>query len=100
MPTNYLRYAPEMKTPQQDEMEAIDGIIAAMTTQSEIVRDRGKHAMRASHAKSMGLAAGESSVASGLPPELAQGLFAVHLQRRGALLARRTSCSARSCAQS
>lgn len=71
-----LRYAPDIERPKADEAEAIQGIIDAMTRQSEIVAGREKHAVRASHAKSTGLATGTLTVASGLPPELAQGLFA------------------------
>ena len=71
-----LSYAPEIEQPKPDEAEAIQGIIAAMTEQSEIVAGRLKHAVRASHAKSTGLATGKLTVAPGLPAELAQGLFA------------------------
>ncbi len=71
-----LRYAPTIEAPQPDEAEAIAGIIDAMTRQSEVVAGRENHAVRASHAKSTAVAVGELTVAPGLPPELAQGLFA------------------------
>ena len=71
-----LRYDPAIETPQPDEAEAIAGIIDAMTAQSEVVAGRENHAVRASHAKSTAVAVGELTVAPGLPPELAQGLFA------------------------
>lgn len=71
-----IRYASDIETPAPDEAEAIDGIIAAMTHQSEIVAAREKHAVRASHAKSTGLVTGELTIGPDLPPELAQGLFA------------------------
>jgi len=72
----YLRYAPEIERPPADEQKTIDGIIEGMTRQSETVEAREGHAVRASHAKSSACATGELTVASGLPPELAQGLFA------------------------
>ena len=72
-----LAYSPDIERPKPDEAEAIQGIIQAMTEQSEIVAGRQKHAVRASHAKSTGLATGTLTVASGLPQALAQGLFAV-----------------------
>lgn len=72
----YLRYAPDIETPEADEQETIDGIIQGMTQQSETVEKREHHAVRASHAKSSACAIGELTVADDLPPELAQGLFA------------------------
>ena len=71
-----LAYSPDIEQPKPDEAEAIQGIIDAMTRQSEIVAGRQEHAVRASHAKSTGLVIGKLTVASGLQPELAQGLFA------------------------
>ena len=72
----YLHYSGVIEQPQPDEQDAIDGIIKGMTQQSETVEKREHHAVRASHAKSSGCVVGEISIASGLPPELAQGLFA------------------------
>ena len=71
----YLRYSPNIEQPTSDEQQAIDGIIKGMTQQTETVEKREQHAVRASHAKSSGLVVGELTVASNLPPELAQGLF-------------------------
>ena len=71
-----LPYSPDIEQPKPDEAEAIEGIIQAMTQQSEIVAGREKHAVRASHAKSTGVVTGELIVQPNLPPELAQGLFA------------------------
>ena len=75
-PATPLRYAPEIEQPKPDEADAIDGIIADMTKQSEIVAGREHHAVRASHAKSTGVVVGELIVQPNLPPELSQGLFA------------------------
>ena len=72
----YLRYAPDIEKPAPDEQETIDSIIAGMTQQSQTVEKREHHAVRASHAMSSACVTGELTVAAGLPPELAQGLFA------------------------
>ncbi|MCJ2066525.1 catalase family protein [Methylobacterium sp. J-088] len=72
----YLRYAPDIEKPDPDEQKTIDGIIKGMTQQSETVEAREHHAVRASHAKSSACVTGELTIAAGLPPELAQGLFA------------------------
>ncbi len=72
----YLRYAPDIETPEQDEQKTIDGIIQGMTQQSEVVEKREEHAVRASHAKSSACVLGTLTVPGDLPPELAQGLFA------------------------
>ncbi len=75
-PMSYLRYADNVEQPAPDEQTSIDGIIAGMTQQSETVESRDGHAVRASHAKSTACVVGELVVVGGLPPELAQGLFA------------------------
>ncbi|WP_267422549.1 catalase family protein [Methylobacterium sp. GC_Met_2] len=72
----YLRYAPDIERLAQDEQATIDGIIQGMTQQSQTVEKREHHAVRASHAKCTACVTGELTVAVGLPPELAQGLFA------------------------
>ncbi len=71
-----LRYSPEIEQPAADEAGTIDGIIRGMTQQSETVEQREHHAVRASHAKSTACAVGTLVISDGLPPELAQGLFA------------------------
>jgi len=71
----YLRYSDDIETIQPDEQESIDGIIKGMTQQTETVEKREHHAVRASHAKSTACTIGTLTVAEGLPPELAQGLF-------------------------
>lgn len=48
----YLRYSPDIETPEHDEQESIDGIIQGMTQESQTVEKRDGHAVRASHAKS------------------------------------------------
>jgi hypothetical protein len=72
-----LPYSDDIEQPDANEQEAIDGIIKGMTQQSEKVEKREHHAVRASHAKSTACVVGELTIHEGLPPELAQGLFAV-----------------------
>lgn len=72
----YLQYSPDIETLEKNEQETIDGIIAGMTQQTEVVEKREHHAVRASHAKSSACVIGEMTVADDLPSELAQGLFA------------------------
>ena len=71
-----LPYRADIETPDADEQATIDGIVQGMTQQSQTVERREGHAVRASHAKSSACVVGELTVADGLPPELAQGLFA------------------------
>jgi len=72
----YLPYRDDIETPESNEQESIDGIIAGMTQETRTVEKRDGHAVRASHAKSTACVIGELVVADDLPPELAQGLFA------------------------
>jgi hypothetical protein len=72
----YLLYRPEIEQPEPQEQETIDGTIRGMTQQSETVEQREHHTVRASHAKSSALVIGTLEIAVGLPPELAQGMFA------------------------
>jgi hypothetical protein len=73
---NYLHYSTNVERPAPDEQATIVGIIKAMTAQSQIVAKRQNgHAVRASHAKSTGLAIGKLEIKSNLAPTLSQGLF-------------------------
>lgn len=72
-----IPYSDHVEKPDPNEQAAIDGIIEAMTSQSESVAQRlHGHAVRASHAKSTGLVTGTLEIAHHASPELAQGLFA------------------------
>lgn len=73
---NYTRYRDDLETVAPDEAETFAKIIEVMTDGQNIVRQKQGHAVRISHAKSHGLLKGELTVRDGLPPELAQGLFA------------------------
>ena len=72
----FLPYRPDIERPDADEQTTIDGIVQGMTQQAQTVEKRDGHAVRASHAKSSACVVGELTIAGGLPPELAQGLFA------------------------
>ena len=71
-----VRYRPDIEQPDDDERETIAGIIDAMRGESQTTRERYGKAVRTSHAKSHALVRGTIEVKDGLPPELAQGLFA------------------------
>jgi hypothetical protein len=75
--TNAVRYDPSIETVEPDESETIRGL----EEQFKIILDTTSkdygHAVRSVHAKGHGIARGRLIVHQGLPPELAQGLFAV-----------------------
>ncbi len=73
---SYIHYADGIEAVTADETETIQGIIMAMTRESQTVANRDGKTVRASHAKSTGLMKGELRVLDGLASELAQGLFA------------------------
>lgn len=71
-----VRYSPDVETVAPDEADTIRGLSDALRGILETTsRDYG-HAVRAVHAKSHGIIRGELEILPGLPPELAQGLFA------------------------
>lgn len=71
-----IRYTSSVETILPDEAETI----AALIKQFDIILDRTAkdygHAVRSVHAKAHGVLEGVMRIESGLPPELAQGLFA------------------------
>lgn len=71
-----VRFDPSVEHPSAGEAEAIDGLKQTLGTILETTSKDYGHAVRAVHAKSHGLMAGTLTVIDGLPPELAQGLFA------------------------
>ena len=71
-----VRYSPELETLQPDERETESGLNDAFDTILERTAEDYGHAVRSVHAKAHGILKGMMSVRSGLPPELAQGLFA------------------------
>ena len=74
--STYARYSDDVETLAADEAEVTQKIIDAMSKGAQAVREKEGHAYRASHAKPHAIAKASLEVAAGLPPELAQGLFA------------------------
>lgn len=76
MTTTPVRYSPSAEQPIANEEQVHRELMDTMRGIEETTsRDYG-HAVRSVHAKSHGLFEGELTVAAGLSPELAQGLFA------------------------
>lgn len=73
---DYVRYSDSIEVDQPDEARLSDEIVASMSKINRAVFDRHRHATRDAHAKSHGILKGELIVDEGLPPHLAQGLFA------------------------
>ena len=76
MPPSPVRYSTSLEQVEPDEAEVVAELNA---TFDEILRTTSGnygHAVRAVHAKAHGLLEGTITVKDGLPPELAQGLFA------------------------
>ena len=71
-----IRFTPDVETIAPDESETIDGLNEQFKTILETTANDYGHAVRSVHAKGHGIARGTLTVADGLPPELAQGLFA------------------------
>ena len=70
------RYTPDVEDVQPDEAEVVDRLKESFRQILDTTsRDYG-HAVRSVHAKAHGIAKGTLTVHPGLPPELAQGLFA------------------------
>jgi hypothetical protein len=69
-------YDPSLETPEENEAGVIRDIDATLGKISEANLEQSGHARRSVHAKGHGLFQGELTVAEGLPPALAQGLFA------------------------
>lgn len=80
-----IRYSDAVETIADDEAATAAALIATMEKISATTfADEGR-AIRAVHAKSHALLDGELTVLGGLPPELAQGLFAAPATYRAAL---------------
>lgn len=72
-----VAYSPDLERPAEDEEETIAGLNEALRRILDTTSENYGHAVRAVHAKSHGLIEAELEVPGELPPELAQGLFAV-----------------------
>lgn len=71
-----LRYTADLERTTPEEAADIAAIVETMRAISVKVDDRYRHAVRSVHAKNHGIAIGRLDVADGLPPHLAQGIFA------------------------
>ena len=71
-----VRFVDDVETRQDDEAETIETINATFDKILDTTAKDYGHAVRSVHAKAHGILQGTLTVASGLPPELAQGMFA------------------------
>lgn len=71
-----LAYSPDLETVEADEAETQAKLIEAFRSIIDTTNADYGHAYRGVHAKSHALLDGELEVLPGLPPELAQGVFA------------------------
>ena len=71
-----VRFMDAVEKPIADEDQVHRDLIDTMRSITETTSKDYGHAVRSVHAKAHGIVAGELEIAAGLPPELAQGLFA------------------------
>lgn len=71
-----VRYRPDVEQVQADEQDTVGQLNSAFDIILERTAEDSGHAVRSVHAKSHGVLDGELTIDAGLPPELAQGLFA------------------------
>lgn len=71
-----VRYTPDIEKLQPDERDTIGKLDEQFLSVQEVTAKDYGHGVRAVHAKAHGIARGTLTVKDGLPPELAQGLFA------------------------
>lgn len=77
-----IAYDPALEDTREDEQSVVDDINAALDQILETTAEDCGHAIRSVHAKSHGIVEGTLTVQPGLPPELAQGLFAAPGEHR------------------
>ena len=71
-----VRYSPDVEIVKPDESETIEQLCGAFDTILETTATDYGHAVRSVHAKAHAILRGTLTIDDGLPPELAQGLFA------------------------
>ncbi|MEE7561195.1 catalase family protein, partial [Xanthomonas sp. Kuri4-2] len=76
LPSHPVVYQPAHEQPEDDEAQTIAELEELFVGMARTVAETEGHAHRAVHAKGQGLLRAELEVLGGLPPELAQGLFA------------------------
>ena len=74
--TTPVRFTENLETRQDNEEETIGQLNATFDKILSTTAEDYGHAVRSVHAKAHGILQGTLTVAAGLPPELAQGLFA------------------------
>ena len=72
----HTRYTPDIEQVEPGEGETIEQLCRAFDPILETTAKDYGHAVRSVHAKAHGVLEGTLTIESGLPPELAQGLFA------------------------
>ena len=72
-----IPYSPDVETIAEDEAETLQQLEEALRQILETTAEDYGHALRSVHAKSHAVIEGELAVLPDLPPELAQGLFAL-----------------------
>ena len=82
MPSEPVRYSSTLETVKPDEAEIVQQLCTTFQTILETTAADYGHAVRSVHAKAHGILEGVLTVVDGLPPELAQGLFAKPGQHR------------------
>lgn len=73
--THPIRFSPSVEQVKQDEAETIRGLKEQFDSIQQTTAQDYKTGFRAVHAKAHGIAIGRLTVNTGLPPELAQGIF-------------------------
>lgn len=76
VPAAPVRYQAAFEQPEADEAQTIRELLETMHKINRKTCQDDEHGLRSVHAKSHGLLTGELEVLGGLPPVLAQGLFA------------------------
>lgn len=71
-----IRYQPSFEVAEDEEAKTEQSIVETMTGIQQTTLKDGGRPLRSVHAKSHGFLRGELEVLRGLPPELAQGLYA------------------------
>ena len=71
-----MRYDRSFEKAEEDETQTTHELLDTLLGMAHTMADSTGHAMRSVHAKSHGLLRGEMVVLDGLPPQLAQGVFA------------------------
>ena len=77
-----VRYTPDVEDVRPDEEGTIAGLNETFDTILTTVAEDSGHAVRAVHAKAHAILEGTMTIEPGLPPELAQGMFAAPGEHR------------------